>query len=287
MRLCYIEEYGFFEGFSLPVTPHTLHSAADLPQDPFARLVAIMRMLRAPDGCPWDLEQNYDSLKKYLVEEAYEVIEAIDDRDFDQLAEELGDLMLQPVFLAQIAKEQGLFSITDSLNAINEKLIRRHPHIFGDGQAKTSDDVKKRWDEIKDQEKADKGKKTVGVLGGIPRSMPALTEAKEISKRAAKVGFDWENSGQVIAKLHEELDELARAESDAEKEGELGDLFFVLVNLARFHGVDPEEALRKTNSKFRQRFGHVEARLAEQGRAPETSTVAEMEEYWQEAKHKP
>ncbi len=286
MRLCYIEEYGFFEGFSLPVTPNKLHSANVLPQDPFARLVAIMEKLRAPDGCPWDLEQSYDSLKKYLVEEAYEVIEAIDDRDFQQLAEELGDLMLQPVFLAQIAKEQGLFSITDSLNAINEKLIRRHPHIFGDGEAKTSDDVKKRWDEIKNQEKADKGKKTVGVLGGIPRSMPALSEAREISKRAAKVGFDWENSGQVIAKLHEELEELSRADSDSEKEDELGDLFFVLVNLARFHGVDPEEALRKTNTKFRLRFGHVEARLAEQGRAPETSTVAEMEEYWQEAKRK-
>lgn len=286
MRLCYIEEYGFFEGFSLPVTPNKLHSATVLPQDPFARLVAIMEKLRAPDGCPWDLEQSYDSLKKYLVEEAYEVIEAIDDRDFEQLAEELGDLMLQPVFLAQIAKEQGLFSITDSLNAINEKLIRRHPHIFGDGEAKTSDDVKKRWDEIKNQEKADKGKKTVGVLGGIPRSMPALSEAREISKRAAKVGFDWENSGQVIAKLHEELEELSRADSDSEKEDELGDLFFVLVNLARFHGVDPEEALRKTNTKFRLRFGHVEARLAEQGRAPETSTVAEMEEYWQEAKRK-
>ncbi len=286
MRLCYIEEYGFFEGFSLPVTPTKLHSSTVLPQDPFARLVAIMEKLRAPDGCPWDLEQSYDSLKKYLVEEAYEVIEAIDDRDFQQLAEELGDLMLQPVFLAQIAKEQGLFSITDSLNAINEKLIRRHPHIFGDGEAKTSDDVKKRWDEIKNQEKADKGKKTVGVLGGIPRSMPALSEAREISKRAAKVGFDWENSGQVIAKLHEELEELSRADSDSEKEDELGDLFFVLVNLARFHGVDPEEALRKTNTKFRLRFGHVEARLAAQGRVPETSTVAEMEEYWQEAKRK-
>lgn len=286
MRLCYIEEYGFFEGFSLPVTPTKLHSSTVLPQDPFARLVAIMEKLRAPDGCPWDLEQSYDSLKKYLVEEAYEVIEAIDDRDFQQLAEELGDLMLQPVFLAQIAKEQGLFSITDSLNAINEKLIRRHPHIFGDGEAKTSDDVKKRWDEIKNQEKADKGKKTVGVLGGIPRSMPALSEAREISKRAAKVGFDWEDSGQVIAKLHEELEELSRADSDSEKEDELGDLFFVLVNLARFHGVDPEEALRKTNTKFRLRFGHVEARLAAQGRVPETSTVAEMEEYWQEAKRK-
>ena len=245
-----------------------------------------MEQLRAPDGCPWDLEQNYDSLKKYLVEEAYEVIEAIDTKDFDQLAEELGDLLLQPVFLAQIAKEEGRFTINDSLNAINEKLIRRHPHIFGTGVAKTADEVKQRWDEIKKQENVKKGKQAEGLLGSIPRSMPALSEAREISRRAAKAGFDWENAEQVIDKLHEEVEELSRAESQVEKEGEVGDLLFVLVNLARFHGVDPEEALRKTNTKFRLRFSHVEKRLAEQGREPETSTVAEMELYWQEAKQK-
>ncbi len=255
-----------------------------LPDDPFQRLLAIMEQLRAPNGCPWDLEQNYDSLKKYLVEEAYEVIEAIDTKDFTQLSEELGDLMLQPVFLAQIAKEEGRFTINDSLNAINEKLIRRHPHIFGDGIAKTADDVKQRWDEIKKQENVKKGKQSEGLLGSIPRSMPALSEAREISRRAAKAGFDWENEGQVIDKLNEELVELSEAGSQSEKEGEVGDLLFVLVNLARFHGVDPEEALRKTNTKFRKRFGHVETRLTEQGKVLETSTVAEMEVYWQEAK---
>ncbi len=246
-----------------------------------------MEQLRAPNGCPWDLEQDYDSLKKYLIEEAYEVIEAIDTKDFTQLTEELGDLMLQPVFLAQIAKEEGRFTINDSLNAINEKLIRRHPHIFSDGIAKTADDVKQRWDEIKKQENVKKGKQAEGLLGSIPRSMPALSEAREISRRAAKAGFDWENEGQVIDKLNEELIELSEAGSPSEKEGEVGDLLFVLVNLARFHGVDPEEALRKTNTKFRKRFGHVETRLAEQGKALETSTVAEMEVYWQEAKRNP
>ena len=207
-----------------------------------------MEQLRAPNGCPWDLEQDYDSLKKYLIEEAYEVIEAIDTKDFIQLTEELGDLMLQPVFLAQIAKEEGRFTINDSLNAINEKLIRRHPHIFGDATAKTADDVKQRWDEIKKQENVRKGKQAEGLLVSIPRSMPALSEAREISRRAAKVGFDWENEGQVIDKLNEELVELSEAGSQSEKEGEVGDLLFVLVNLARFHGVDPEEALRKTNT---------------------------------------
>ena len=246
-----------------------------------------MEQLRAPNGCPWDLEQDYDSLKKYLIEEAYEVIEAIDTKDFTQLAEELGDLMLQPVFLAQIAKEEGRFTINDSLNAINEKLIRRHPHIFSDGIAKTADDVKQRWDEIKKQENVKKGKQSEGLLGSIPRSMPALSEAREISRRAAKAGFDWENEGQVIDKLNEELVELSEAGSPSEKEGEIGDLLFVLVNLARFHGVDPEEALRKTNTKFRKRFGHVEKRLTEQGKALETSTVTEMEVYWQEAKRNP
>ena len=210
-----------------------------LPDDPFQRLLAIMEQLRAPNGCPWDLEQDYDSLKKYLIEEAYEVIEAIDTKDFKQLAEELGDLMLQPVFLAQIAKEEGRFTINDSLNAINEKLIRRHPHIFSDGIAKTADDVKQRWDEIKKQENVLKGKQSEGLLGSIPRSMPALSEAREISRRAAKAGFDWENEGQVIDKLNEELVELSEAASASEKEGEVGDLLFVLVNLARFHGVDP------------------------------------------------
>jgi MazG family protein len=245
-----------------------------------------MAKLRAPDGCPWDREQTFDSIKRHTLEETYEVMEAIEERDWAGLCEELGDLLLQPVFYAQMASEEKLFAIEDSLRAINEKLIRRHPHIFGDVVAETADAVLTNWDAIKKQEKAGKGGAPQGLLDGIPKALPAMLEAKEISRRAAKAGFDWENAGQVVEKLHEELDELERAGSEEEIEGEIGDLFFVLVNLARFYKVDPEQALRRTNAKFKKRFAHVEARLAEQGRGVEGTPVAELETFWQEAKRK-
>src|SRR5579862_5473594 len=212
-----------------------------MPQGPsttgkrFERLVGIMARLRAPGGCPWDREQNFDTIKPYLLEETYEVFDAIDQRDWSGLAEELGDLMLQAVFFAQMASEESKFRIDDSLDAISEKLIRRHPHVFGDGDAKTSDDVKRRWDEIKADEKKNKGAEETGRLESIPRNMPALVEAQQISSKAAAVGFDWENAGQVLDKLTEELDELARARESGtpgEIEGEVGDLLFVVVNLA-------------------------------------------------------
>ncbi len=248
----------------------------------FERLVGIMARLRAPGGCPWDREQNFDTIKPYLLEEAYEVFDAIDQRDWPGLAEELGDLMLQAVFFAQMASEEGKFRIDDSLDAISEKLIRRHPHVFGDGAAKTSDDVKRRWDEIKADEKKEKGKPLQGRLDSVPRNLPALVEAQQMSSKAAAVGFDWENAGQVLEKLDEELGELAAAREDgtpAEIEGEIGDLFFVLVNLARLLKVDPEQALRKTNSKFRKRFAHVEKHATLPG-----ATLEQMEALWQEAK---
>ena len=248
----------------------------------FERLVAIMARLRSPGGCPWDREQNFDTIKPYLLEEAYEVFDAIDQRDWPGLAEELGDLMLQAVFFAQMASEEGKFRIDDSLDAISEKLIRRHPHGFGDGAAKTSDDVKRRWDEIKADEKKEKGKPPQGRLDSVPRNLPALVEAQQISSKAAAVGFDWENAGQVLEKLDEELRELAAAREDgppAEIEGEIGDLFFVLVNLARKLKVDPEQALRKTNAKFRKRFAHVEKHATLPG-----ATLEQMEALWQEAK---
>ncbi len=241
-----------------------------------------MRLLRAPGGCPWDREQNFDTIKPYLLEETYEVLEAIDQRDWPGLADELGDLMLQAVFFAQMASEENKFGIDDSLDAISEKLIRRHPHVFGDGSAKTSDDVKRRWDEIKADEKKDKGEPRRGLLESVPRILPALVEAQLISSKAASVGFDWENAGQVLDKLNEELAELADARangSQAEIEGELGDLLFVLVNLARFLKVDPEQALRKTNAKFRKRFAHVESNANLPG-----ATIQEMEALWQAAK---
>ena len=255
----------------------------------FDRLVSIMARLRAPGGCPWDREQSFDTIKPYLLEETYEVMEAIDARDWPELAEELGDLMLQPVFFAQMAAEEGRFRIEDSLDAINEKLVRRHPHIFGDSKADTADEVLKRWNEIKQDEKSAKKQEPKLLLESIPAAMPALVEAQQISSRAAGVGFDWQNAEQVLDKLDEELKELAgaRASSSHEEiEGEVGDLFFVLVNLARFLKVDPEQALRKTNRKFRGRFGHVEQALNGQGKALRESSVAEMEELWQEAKSK-
>jgi MazG family protein len=254
----------------------------------FARLVEIMARLRAPGGCPWDREQNFDTIKPYLLEETYEVMDAIDARDWEGLAEELGDLLLQAVFFAQMASEEGRFDIADSIAAINDKLVRRHPHVFADGDARTSDDVKRRWDEIKAEEQHSKVKpRPKGLLAGVPRSLPALVEAQQIASRAAGVGFDWENVGQVLDKLREELAELDAARATGrrdEMEDEIGDLLFVVVNIARFLKVDPEQALRGTNAKFRRRFAHVEEGLAAQGQTPQQATIDQMESLWQAAK---
>ena len=253
----------------------------------FERLVALMSRLRGPGGCPWDREQTFDSIKQYTLEETYEVLDAIDRRDWSGLTEELGDFMLQAVFYAQMAQEEGKFTISDSLDAICEKLIRRHPHIFGDAVANTPDDVKVRWDQIKDEEKKQRGEGPKPLLASVPRNMPALVEAQQIASKAAGVGFDWENVEQVIAKLHEELDELRRAREGrnaAEMADELGDMLFVIVNIARFLKVDPEQALRGTNAKFRRRFGYVEEQLAGRGRKLTDAHIDEMEALWQEAK---
>jgi MazG family protein len=253
----------------------------------FERLVQIMARLRAPDGCPWDREQTFETIKRYLLEESYEVMDAIDQHDWPGLSEELGDLMLQAVFFAQMAAEEGKFDIADSLQAINSKLVRRHPHVFGDGDAKTADDVTRRWDEIKAEEKKDKAEKPKGLLEGVPRSLPALVEASQIASRAARAGFDWQNVDQVFDKMREELSELdhARASESADKvEDEMGDLLFVMVNIARFLKVDPEQALRRTNAKFRRRFGQVEVGLQAQGKELSSATIDEMEALWQAAK---
>ena len=247
----------------------------------FERLVEIMAKLRAPGGCPWDREQTFDTIKKYTLEETYEVLDAIDDRDWAGLREELGDFILQAVFFAEIAGEQGLFTIDDSLDAINEKLIRRHPHIFGDGVATTADDVKKRWDEIKAEEKKASGIQPRGLLDGVSRKAPALVEAQQIALRAAGVGFDWEHVEQVYSKLDEEVAELRSVSNLNEAEDEMGDLLFVVVNLARFLKVDPEQALRRANGKFRRRFQYVEQNL---GKDLKDSTIVEMEDAWQQAK---
>jgi len=252
----------------------------------FERLVGIMARLRAPNGCPWDLAQNFDTIKPYLLEETYEVLDAIDARNWSGLAEELGDLLLEAVFFAQMASEERRFSIADSLDAINEKLVRRHPHVFAAGDAKTPDDVKKRWEEIKADEKKTRGETPTGVLASVPRNLPALVEAQQISSKVANVGFDWENTDQVVDKLHEELHELAEArkgesrqELPMELEAEIGDILFAVVNVARHLKVDPEQALRRSNAKFRRRFAHVESNTELPG-----ATLDEMEALWQQAK---
>jgi MazG family protein len=259
--------------------------------DRFTRLVDIMARLRAPGGCPWDREQTFDTIRPYTLEETYEVLDAIERRDWRGLCEELGDLLLQAVFYARMAEEEGRFTIADSLEAINEKLIRRHPHVFGDGDARTAEQVLKRWDEIKAAEKAGRGEHVKGLLDGVPRGQPALAEAAQISRKAARAGFDWENLGQVMEKVREELREIEEArgsESRDEIEGEVGDLLFTIVNVARFLEVDPEQALRRTNLKFRSRFGFVERKLAERGRTLEQSKtehgIEEMESLWTQAK---
>lgn len=249
----------------------------------FARLVEIMARLRSPEGCPWDREQTFDTIKPYLLEETYEVMDAIDARDWDGLADELGDLLLQVVFFSQMAQEAGRFDVAHAIEAINSKLIRRHPHVFGEGEAKTAEDVVRKWDEIKATEKA----KPKGLLAGVPRSLPALMEARQISGRAAGAGFDWSNVDQVLEKLREELSELDGARKTGSQEAlqdEIGDLLFVIVNIARFLKVDPEQALRGTNSKFRRRFAFVEQGLEAKGKSPKDSTIEEMESLWQEAK---
>jgi MazG family protein len=253
----------------------------------FQKLVEIMARLRAPGGCPWDREQTLDSIKPYTLEETYEVLDAIDRHDWEGLAEELGDFILQAVFYAEIAAEEGRFGIEDTLDAINAKLVRRHPHVFGEESAETAGDVKRIWREVKAEEKKGKGAEDESRLASVPRSLPALMEAQKITGRAAAVGFDWETPEQVLEKLHEELGEFDEARRGGEHErleDELGDMLFVLVNLARFVKVDPEQALRRTNAKFRARFAHIERRLAERGRKLEDSNIEEMEELWQEAK---
>jgi MazG family protein len=261
--------------------------SASTAGEKFQQLVDLMARLRGPNGCPWDREQTLDTIKPFLLEETYEVMNAIDARDWPGLAEELGDLLLQAVFFSQMASEEHLFGVGDALDAINRKLVRRHPHIFGDETAATEGDVRRLWSQIKAEEKRAKGDSDQALLGSVPRTLPALVEAQQISARAAQAGFDWENAGQVLEKLQEELREFDEARAGGERErleDELGDLLFVLVNLARFVKVDPEQALRKTNAKFRRRFGYVERKLAERGRTTRESSSEEMESLWQEAK---
>lgn len=250
----------------------------------FDKAMNIMRRLRGPGGCPWDAEQSHDSLKRYLIEECYEVIEAIDKQDDDLLREELGDLLLQPLFHAAIAEERGAFTIDDVLDTLADKLIRRHPHVFGDQEIRTSEEQVTNWEKIKKEEKGEERK---SALSGIPPHMPALMKAQKITEKAARVGFDWEHTDQVYAKVLEELHELEETmvSRDQERmEAELGDLLFAIVNLGRFLAVNPEEALRKTIDRFSSRFDHVEETLHSRGIQLKDASLEEMDLLWNDAK---
>ena len=283
----------------------------------FERAVAIMERLRAPGGCPWDREQTFDSIKPYTLEETYEVLEAIENRDWHELAGELGDLLLQVLFYAEMAKEQSSFSIDDVLDRLSAKLVNRHPHVFGDVKADTAAEVKKNWEALKVEERKKRQasdetvkEKQQSILAGVSSAMPSLLEAHKLSSRAAQAGFDWPNMDGLFDKLHEETAELreelqefpspgpqpqargvagsgrtAVPESLQERlEGEVGDLFFVLVNIARYLSVDPESALRKSNRKFKRRFQWMEERLHESGRAADQASSEELESLWRRAK---
>jgi MazG family protein len=287
----------------------------------FEKAVGIMARLRAPGGCPWDREQTFDSIKPYTLEEAYEVLEAIDSRDWDELTGELGDLLLQVLFYAVMAKEQGTFSIDDVLDRLSQKLINRHPHVFGDVKADTSSEVLRNWEAIKAEEKkkrleargaqtAKDEKELESILAGVSSAIPALMEAYKLSSRAARIGFDWPNIDSLFEKLQEETQELQEqlqlfpepgpqpaargvAGSGGQRvpedlrhrlEDEVGDLFFVLVNIARYLSLDPESALRKTNRKFKRRFRWMEEQLRQSGRGPQQAAMDELESLWQEAK---
>ena len=267
-----------------------------------------MARLRAPGGCPWDREQTFDTIKRYTLEETYEVLEAIDNRDWPELTSELGDLLLQILFYAEMAQEEERFSIDDVIDALSNKLISRHPHVFGDVTANDAGQVVKNWEALK-QEERKKKKEASGeepketLLGGVSSKMPALMEAQKISSKAAHVGFDWPEIEGLFEKLTEETQELraniSELPADALKAGnkpqvseelhariedEVGDLFFVLVNIARYLTVDPESALRKTNRKFRRRFGWLEEQLRQQGKSLEDTPLKDMEALWQRAK---
>jgi ATP diphosphatase len=260
----------------------------------FERAVAIMARLRGPGGCPWDREQTFDTIKPYTVEETYEVLEAIDNRDWPELSGELGDLLLQVLFYAQMAKEQGDFSIDDVLQKLSDKLVRRHPHVFGDVKAESSSEVLTNWEAIKQQEK--KSAPSESILAGVSPAMPGLLEAHKLSKKAAGAGFDWPDIEGIFDKLTEETRELRQElkqspptgevpeDLKARLEDEIGDLFFVLVNMARYLSVDSESALKKSNRKFKSRFQFMERELNAAGSSVKDSGADELDALWRKAK---
>lgn len=260
----------------------------------FDDLYSTMSRLRAPGGCPWDREQTYGSLAQYLIEECYELFDAIQDAeatgDTSNLREELGDVLLQVIFHSVIAEERGDFTFDDVALGINEKLILRHPHVFGEDELHTAEDVLNNWDELKRKQREASGqpaKVKTSILDEVPVHFTALLEGQKLTKKAAKINFDWENTGQIFDKLEEETMELKNAIAEGSNiEDEVGDMLFVVLNLARKLDVDAESALKKTNRKFRRRFGYIEEMLKKEGKSPENCTLAELDALWNEAKEK-
>lgn len=258
------------------------------PSRDITRLLKIMAALRAPgSGCPWDLEQTFDTIVPYTLEEAYEVADAVARGDLGHLKDELGDLLLQVVFHARMAEEEGVFDFGDVVEAITTKLVRRHPHVFADEHGKTAEAVKGLWERIKAEERAERGEaKSAGALAGVPVALPALTRALKLQNKAGAVGFDWNDPRAVLAKIREEADEIEAAldEDRRHAASEVGDLLFAVVNLARHLQADPEGILRATNQKFERRFAAIEKALAGRGKSPKDTTLAEMDALWDEAK---
>lgn len=253
-----------------------------------SKLTALMERLRAPDGCPWDKEQTMRSLTPFIIEEAYEVVSAIDSGDMEHIKEELGDLLFQVIFISQMASEDGKFSLRDVIDLSHAKMVNRHPHVFGESKAETPEEVLRQWAEIKKAEKKAKEKDAEeGYLAGIPEVLPALLRAHKISQKASKVGFDWKSIEEVMEKLDEETAEFKAAvrskQADAMEE-ELGDMLFTMVNIGRFLEVNPEDALRRTIAKFIARFHHLERAIIQRGETLSTTDMEEMERLWQEAK---
>jgi tetrapyrrole methylase family protein/MazG family protein len=255
----------------------------------FEAFQEIVAHLRAPNGCPWDREQTHESLRKHLLEESYEAIAAIDSGNFDSMREEFGDLLLQIMLHSQIANEEGKFTANDVVKGIYDKIIRRHPHVFGDVEIGGVDGVLQNWEKLKQAEREEKrekgeGEKVKGMLDGVPIALPALSQAQEYQDRAARVGFDWPVIDEVLDKLIEEAQEVKNAETNFELADEIGDLFFVLVNFARWKKVDAESALRRTNMKFKKRFGYIETNAKKQERSLSDMKLEEMDALWNEAK---
>ena len=292
-----IRQFAHHEGHSMTdhISPKAKPTLADL--------IAVMAALRTPvTGCPWDLEQNFATIAPYTIEEAYEVADAIARGDLADLRDELGDLLLQVVYHSRLAQEQGAFAFADVVEAVTTKMIRRHPHVFGDASARTSGLAKGAWERIKAEEKAAKAEQraslgaapraNASLLDDVPTGMPGLTRAVKLQDKAAQVGFDWPSLAPVLDKMKEELGEFEEALNGAGPGGsdtgaieeEFGDLLFVMANVARHLRIDPEAALRRANQKFQRRFGHIEQQLAEAGRTPAQSDLAEMDRYWNEAK---